>query len=72
MYSQYEATRVAVWSDEEMMPSLLELLTIYREKPAIFCPTATLVGILALEQPCRQVRPGETRICWFEFTHLFT
>ncbi|XP_053380194.1 abnormal spindle-like microcephaly-associated protein homolog [Mercenaria mercenaria] len=51
--SKYEKTRPAVYEAEGGVNILVNLMQIYREKGQIFSRTCTLLGILALETPCK-------------------
>ena len=53
---QYDKTRPSLYEDESGLSTLLELMQIYREKGAIFTKLCTLLGILALDTPCKNVR----------------
>ena len=53
---QYEKTRHAVYSEEDGIHTILELMQIYREKKGlIFIKACTLLGILALDSSCKMV-----------------
>lgn len=52
---QYEKTRGSVYGEEGGLGVLVELMSIYREKVAIFTKLCTLLGILSLDTTCKQV-----------------
>jgi hypothetical protein len=67
LWLQYESTAGAVYGVPGCVDTLVELLTIYRGKGAIFTKTCTLIGILAYDQQRRQVRTHRTccRLAFF-------
>ncbi|XP_052220933.1 abnormal spindle-like microcephaly-associated protein homolog [Dreissena polymorpha] len=52
--AKYEKTRGRVSSEEGGLGVLVELMSIYREKVAIFTKLCTLLGILSLDMTCKQ------------------
>lgn len=60
--AKYEKTRGAVYDVSIAVDTLVELLSIYREKGAIFNRTCTLLGLLVADPQRRKEVSGQPRI----------
>ncbi|KAL4219252.1 hypothetical protein ACF0H5_021834 [Mactra antiquata] len=51
--AKYEKTRPSLYEVSGCIDIIVELMQIYREKGQIFIKTCTLLGIIALDSPCK-------------------